>query len=300
MASELFVKQAATYANSRPTYPASLFSFLSSLTTQHNLAWDVGTGNGQAATAVSNFCSIPAFHLSRLQIFRGTWNCFFSTPWAALSGTQVADHYEKVIATDVSASQLAHARHRPNITYAATPAVMSLAQVHDLVGPEGSVDLVTVAQALHWFDLDVFYAHVRHVLRKPGGVIAAWSYRLPTVTPAVDAALADFYRITDPYWAPQRKLVDQGYATVPFPFRPVLEDGRGVSAPIYDFFTEHSWALGDYLRYLSSWSAVQTALDQGVALLSDDVVQAFARAWGDPEERQTVKSPIALLLGKVE
>ncbi|KAG0607873.1 hypothetical protein M758_8G061400 [Ceratodon purpureus] len=256
----LFSKQASTYALGRAIYPKSLFSYLASLTPEHFLAWDVGTGNGQAAV-------------------------------------QLADHYEKVIATDASEKQIQHALQHPSVTYAVTNPSMSEEHVRSLVGGEGSVDLVVCAQALHWFDLDTFYGHVRRVLRNPGGVIAAWAYQYPSVTPAVDSVLSKFKDAISMEWAPPIQYIIEGYETIPFPFAPVLSSGLTTTGP-FQFECAKDATLGEYLSHLRSWSAVQKAIDSGRDVWSEYQQQLFADAWGDSPHR-TVKWTLYTRIGTV-
>eukprot|EP00249_Psilotum_nudum_P014697 c24953_g1_i1 orf=215-802(+) len=182
----LFDEQSSLYAFARPAYPPSLFAFLASLTDKHELAWDVGTGNGQAAVAV-------------------------------------ADFYDKVIGTDVSGQQLEYAQKRPNVAYYRTSVHLTEEELNGIVGPEGSVDLVTVAQALHWFDLESFYPQVKRLLRKPGGVFAAWCYIKPIINPAVDSVFGEYYTSLLPYWEPARQLVDDEYRPLFFPIHLCFE-----------------------------------------------------------------------------
>src|SRR5687768_3377362 len=131
MADDHFSSVARQYAQSRPTYPDALFAWLASCCAERRLAWDVGAGNGQASVAL-------------------------------------ARHFARVLATDLSAEQIAQATPHERVEYRAAPAERSAL-------PDQDTDLVTVAQALHWFDLDPFYREVRRVL-KPAGVFAAWCY----------------------------------------------------------------------------------------------------------------------------
>ncbi|BBN01126.1 trans-aconitate 3-methyltransferase [Marchantia polymorpha subsp. ruderalis] len=257
---ELFVKQAAAYARARPNYPATLFQMLADATQRHERAWDCATGNGQAAA-------------------------------------MLAEHYESVVATDISDGQLAHAVAHPRVTYRKMLAVPEDSQeLEHTVGPAGSVDLVTVAQAVHWFDLPAFYSVVRHVLRRPGGVLAVWCYKQPRVSAAVDALCDKLYEHDSAqYWDPARELVDADYRTIPFPFEPV--DSRGVGPHFMSMTKE--WTLDDYLHYWRSNSAIQTALDNGVDLLSAEVCDTFLRAWGPADISRTVTFPMALLMGTV-
>ena len=132
-----------------------------------------------------------------------------------------------MIATDVSKEQLEMAQKHPKVTYAFTPPVMTDEELYSIVGKEGSVDLVTVATAVHWFDLETFYSQVKRVLRKPGGVIAVWTYWTPSISPAVDTVCKDFVESAMPYFNPRVQFVSEGYRTLPFPFEPVLENSRG-------------------------------------------------------------------------
>ena len=73
----------------------------------------------------------------------------------------------------------------------------------------GTVDLIMVAQALHWFDLDRFYAEARRVL-KPNGILAASAYNLLQIDPAIDEVVNRYYHeVVGPFWPPERKLVEQ-------------------------------------------------------------------------------------------
>ncbi|XP_022746137.1 putative methyltransferase DDB_G0268948 [Durio zibethinus] len=254
----LFIKQAKQYAEGRPSYPPELFQFIASKTPEHDLAWDVGTGSGQAARSL-------------------------------------AEIYKNVIATDTSPKQLEFAPKLPNIRYQHTSPVMSLVELEQNVAAESSVDLVIIAQAMHWFDLPVFYQQVKWVLKKPNGVIAAWCYTTPEVNDSVDKILQRFYK--NPYWDPQRKMVDDKYKSIDFPFEPV--DGTDSTGPI-EFGNERLMGLEDYFTYLRSWSAYQKAKEKGVELLSEDVVEDFKRAWSEDGNngQKLVNFPVYLRIGK--
>ena len=123
----------------------------------------------------------------------------------------LAARFARVFATDPSANQIANAAARPNIEYRVEPAEQCSL-------PSASADLVTVAQALHWFDFARFFAQAGRLL-KPGGLFAAWAYADCRVTPAVDALKDRVYiDLTGPYWPPERDYVDAGYRTIPMPF----------------------------------------------------------------------------------
>ncbi|XP_044467587.1 putative methyltransferase DDB_G0268948 [Mangifera indica] len=258
---KLFIKQAKQYAETRPSYPPELFQFIASNTPHHHLAWDVGTGSGQAARSLAGI-------------------------------------YKNVIATDTSPKQLEYASKLPNIRYQCTSPIMSFSELEQNVANESSVDLVTIAQAMHWFDLPKFYQQVKWVLKKPHGVIAAWCYTAPEVNDSVDAVFQPFYTVDcDPYFEPPRKLVDDKYVNIDFPFEAV--DGKENTGP-FEFLIEKLMDLDTYFTYLRSWSAYQIAKDKGVELLTDSVVDNFKRAWNeDGHSQKIVRYPIYLRIGKV-
>jgi SAM-dependent methyltransferase len=166
------------------------------------------------------------------------WDCGCGNGQASVP---LAARFRRVAATDFSAQQIAAAQPHPRIDYKVAPAEASGL-------PDRCADLVTIAQALHWFDFDRFYAEVRRVL-KPGGLIAAWTYQLLRAEPVIDEVLADFYTvILGPHWPPERKWVDLAYRGMPFPF-------AEIEAPKFEIRLR--WSLPDLLSYLATWSATQ-------------------------------------------
>ncbi len=193
----------------------------------------------------------------------------------------LAAHFRRVVATDPSAAQIAQAIAHPNIDYRVEPAEQPQLDDH-------SVDLLTVAQALHWFDLDRFYAAAMRVLH-PQGVIAVWTYGLSNVDANVDREFMRLYDdILGPYWPAERRHVENGYADLPFPFRKIEAPG---------FAMECNWTLPQYLAYLRSWSASQRCLrekgEDAVAL----AMPAFEAAWGNPLDTRRVRWPLGLRVG---
>ncbi|XP_072974693.1 uncharacterized protein [Typha angustifolia] len=255
----LFCKQADKYAATRPSYPPELFQYIASKTPNHDLAWDVGTGSGQAAVSLAKM-------------------------------------YKNVVATDTSEEQLSHAPKLPNVTYIHTPdPTHSLSDLH--VADPSTVDLITVAQALHWFDLPTFYAQARSLLKCHVGVLAVWCYTLAEVDPAVDSVFRRVYTCAEPYWAPERRTVEDEYRGIDFPFDPV--DGEEGTGPV-NFAAESAMDLETFLTYVRSWSAYQTAQEKGVELLTERTVGDFLKAWGgDGSAVKVVTFPIFLRIGKV-
>jgi SAM-dependent methyltransferase len=199
----------------------------------------------------------------------------------------LATHFAHVVATDLSIAQIDQAKHHPRIEYRAAPCETSGL-------PDACCDLVTVAQAIHWFDFDKFYAEVRRVL-KPGGLLAAWTYTLLRGEPAINAAIEAFYtEVLTPWWPPQRRWVELNYVGMPFPFAAAQSPMK----PAPTFEIRLRWTLADLANYIGTWSAVQRcSAETGI----DPTRELFARLrphWGDPATTHEIVWPIALLAGR--
>lgn len=206
------------------------------------------------------------------------WDCGAGNGQAAVA---LAAHFERVVATEPSSAQLAQAVAHPRVSYHQSAESAPLLADH-------SVDLVTAAQAAHWFDLGVFYPEVRRVVR-PGGLLAIWNYGLCTITPEVDAVVGHFYRETvGPYWPPERKHAETAYRLLDFPFREI---------PLPNLNLEVVWTAEEFATYLRTWSAVARFIkahgDDPVTGLSSEL----NRAWG-PDARR-VNWPLGGRLGQV-
>jgi SAM-dependent methyltransferase len=203
------------------------------------------------------------------------WDCATGNGQAARS---LADHFTRVVATDGSEEQLKQAAPHPTIEYR-----VALADNSGLNAK--SVDLITVAQAAHWFDLDTFYKEVRRVL-KPGGVLALWTYEFFAMgDKAVLECLMNFYNNTvGPYWPKERHLVREGYRTLPFPF------DVEITAPAFSL--KVSWKLSQILGYLGSWSAVKRFKEANHADPVESLAKELAPLWGDPDQPKAIDFPI--------
>jgi len=195
----------------------------------------------------------------------------------------LAGHFREVFGSDPSEQQIGEAIALPNVRYAVEPA--ETCELFDR-----SVDLATIAQAMHWVDLDRYYAEVRRVLKR-GAVFAAWCYGLMHVTPEFDAAVAELYEpILGPYWAPERRLVENGYATLAFPF-------SVIDAPRFEM--RHEWTLDEVLGYIESWSALQKCRKQTGRDPLAEMRPRFESAWGAPESRRAVVWPLSVRAGRL-
>ena len=205
------------------------------------------------------------------------WDCATGSGQAARA---LAAHFGRVVATDASAEQVARADvgGHANLAFG-----VASAETSGLAAD--SVDLVTVAQALHWFDRERFYREVDRVLR-PGGVLAVWTYELALIDPVIDRYVADWYRGgIDPYWPPERALVESGYRGIELPYAEVA---------VPDFEMVADWSLPELLGYLGSWSAVQR---YRVALGRDpvaDLARSLGPVWGEPGRPRRVAWPLVV------
>jgi SAM-dependent methyltransferase len=208
------------------------------------------------------------------------WDCATGNGQAAVP---LAEFFESVIATDASEEQIANAERHERITYHVTAAEHS-----DLESE--SVDLITVAQALHWFERYAFYAEAKRVL-KPNGLLAVWCYNLFRISPEIDRILGDFYHATvGPYWDFERKLVEAGYSTIDFPFDEL---------PPPAFHMEAEWSLLQVLGYLRTWSATQNFIAAQNFDPVTELEKSLGALWDDPETTKMVAWPIGMRIGRV-
>lgn len=240
-----FSSIAATYAQYRPESPDEIYTFLYSKLQHFDAAWDCGTGNGQVAI-------------------------------------KLAQRFENVYATDISAEQLQIAPQRNNISYRQERAEQTSL-------PNGSVDLITVAQAIHWFDIDNFYNEARRVA-KPGALIAAWTYSLLRLSPEVNKVIDHFYNdITRNYWNKERKYIDEQYHSIPFPF-------EEITTP--DFRIVKQYNVEQLIGYLRTWSGVKRYIEQKQKDPIDLIVNDLKIAFGNHEFIE-VNWPVHLRAGYI-
>lgn len=204
------------------------------------------------------------------------WDCATGNGQAAVA---LAKHFDNVIATDGSEKQLSQAPHIDNIEFRVATAEDS--------GLEGAtVDLVTVAQALHWFNFEAFTAEAKRVL-KPGGILAVWTYNLLECDPAVDTIINTFYDQTvGDYWPFERKHVETGYRDINLPM--------AARHDMPTFAMEQQWTLARLVGYLYTWSAVAACERAQGRNPLEDILDPLAEVWGDPEAEKRVIWPLSV------
>ncbi len=236
MKKDFFSKQSDFYARYRPVYPDNLYEFIKANICDNELAWDVATGNGQAALHLASF-------------------------------------FKQVYATDLSAAQLMHAAQLPNIMYKEEMAESCLLS-------DSSVDLITVATAIHWFNKDKFFLEADRVL-KPGGVLFAWSYGGCRVNETIDKVLDHFnFEFLFDYWHPGAKENwDDKYQSLQMPY-PLIETPALIAKANY--------TMEETMNYMFSWSGVQEYIRQTGKNPLDSIEQPLSDAWGDVNEKKEI------------
>jgi SAM-dependent methyltransferase len=198
------------------------------------------------------------------------------------AAVELAKFFRKVIAIDGSAAQIEQAAADARIEY-------RVATAEDTFLPNESCDAITVAQALHWFALEKFYAEARRILR-PGGVVAVWTYKELRATPAVEAVVRHYHDdVVGPYWPAERQIVGRAYFQLPFPF---------VEIACPPFQMEAYWSLDDLRGYLITWSATQRYLAATGRDPRELITRELAQAWGDENNKRRVIWPLTVRIGR--
>jgi SAM-dependent methyltransferase len=194
----------------------------------------------------------------------------------------LAEFFKSVIAVDASAQQVGNAERHERVAYRVAPA-----EATGLTAQ--SCAAITVAQALHWLPLELFYSEVRRLL-KPGGVLAVWAYNYLRITPKIDAVVMHFHdEIVGPYWPPERKLVGRGYLDLAFPFQELA---------VPSFHIEARWSLQHLLGYLRTWSASQRYLAANGRDPVDSIVEELKTAWGKWNAERCAIWPLTTRIGR--
>ena len=203
------------------------------------------------------------------------WDCATGTGQSALALTTF---FDQVIATDASQAQLDNAEQNEIITYQLAPAENTAIDTR-------SIDLVTVAQALHWFDIPAFFKEVDRVL-KPQGVLAVWTYNLLSIAPKIDEIVNHLYGVTlNDYWPKERVLLEENYSGIEFPF-------EKLDAPTFTMSMQ--WDFDQLLGYLTTWSAVKEYVKARGVNPVEEIQRTLAVNWGEPSQRLNVTWPLAV------
>lgn len=210
---------------------------------------------------------------------KSAWDCGTGNGQLA---AKLAEHFEVVHATDISENQIINAVKADNLHY-------KVASAENSGFEENQFDLITVAQAIHWFRFDEFYAQVRKTL-KPGGIIAIIGYHLPETDEKTDAVIRNLYSdILGKYWDAERRYIDERYETIPFPFDEI---------PVNHSFSQKvEWSLEELTGYLNTWSSVQHYIQLHGKNPVDLITVKLSDSWGDEQKKQ-VQFPTLLRIGK--
>ncbi|HEX7015100.1 MAG TPA: class I SAM-dependent methyltransferase [Cyclobacteriaceae bacterium] len=220
-----------------------------------------------------------AFILKHVANKQSAWDCATGNGQVA---RRLAEHFNHVEASDISQKQIDQAPKLENISYHVCPAEQT-------PFPDKHFDLITVAQALHWFDLEKFYAEVKRVATD-GAIVAVWAYALNMVNRDIDDLMADFYsNRVGPYWDPARRLVENEYEGVPFPFETI---------PFPGFSIKVEWTLHDYIGYVRTWSATQAYIRANNVDPAIDLFERMKTFW-NPDDHKTVSFPVFGKMGFV-
>ena len=208
------------------------------------------------------------------------WDCGTGNGQVAF---QLADFFTQVYATDISAAQLEQAKRLPNISYSVQPAEATNFG-------QNFFDLVIVAQAIHWFNFNQFYAEVNRTAKK-NALIVVLGYGKLSINPLIDRVVEHLYAdILETYWDPERKYIDEGYQTIPFPF-------KSISAPPFE--SSYEWTLPHLIGYLNTWSAVKHYIKEKGANPVDAVYKDLEKHW-DGAEKRKVTFPLLLRIGQIK
>lgn len=217
------------------------------------------------------------FIFSEVNSFGAAWDCGTGNGQAAHI---LARKFKKVFATDISAKQIEHAVKSDNIFYSVAG--------EETTFLANSIDLITIAQAIHWFDLSKFYNEVNRVA-KPRAVIAIWGYSLFCINSVMDPIIQNFYKnVVGPYWNKERKLIDEEYKSIPFPF-------AEIKSPAFEF--SFQWNKDQLQGYLTTWSAVQKCIQANQINPVLELMEKISPFW--TQDLMKVTFPLFLRLGRV-
>lgn len=216
---------------------------------------------------------------SLLPLKQYAWDCGTGNGQVA---QELAKTFERVFATDISQSQIANAIQTENISYSLQPAEKT-----DF--PDQMFDLIIVAQAIHWFDFDKFYAEVKRT-SKENALICIIGYGRIEISTKIDQIITHFYQnVVGTFWDKERKYLDENYSTIPFPFREIQPP---------TFIIRHLWTLEHLIGYLNTWSGVKHFIKQNGYNPVDQLQIEIKQNWGNEKTRE-IRFPLLLRIGRI-
>lgn len=218
------------------------------------------------------------FVLAHVNKKQNAWDCATGN---GQSAKVLARYFENVFATDISQKQMDNAEQAANIYYSLQPAEQTNFSDH-------TFDLITVSQALHWFNFEKFYTEVKRVARQDAG-IAVWMYSLLRISNEIDAIVDDYHFGTmEKFWDNERKYVDNNYTTIPFPF-------KEISTPVFSI--EYSWTIDELEGYFNTWSALQKFIAANNYNPVPKLIQQISPFW--QSKKMKIVFPLHLRMGRV-
>ncbi|MEP1444958.1 MAG: class I SAM-dependent methyltransferase [Paraglaciecola sp.] len=207
------------------------------------------------------------------------WDCATGNGQAAIG---LAQKFKTVQATDISPQQVANSLLKSNIHYSVSPAEQT-------TFTNNQFDLVSVAQALHWFDFEKFWPEVNRVL-KPDGLFVTFAYAWFTVSQTIDLAVEKYIKhVIAPYWPVNNQLVWNHYQDVDFPF---------VKLKTPELTLQNHWDLQQFMDYMHTWSATRRCIEaKGMDFFEQAKIQ-IGNQWGPPKKKRLVISPLTVIAGK--
>jgi ubiquinone/menaquinone biosynthesis C-methylase UbiE len=210
---------------------------------------------------------------------RNAWDCGTGNGQVAY---ELAKTFDKVFATDISQSQIDNALQADNILYSVQPAEKTNFD-------NDFFDMIVVAQAIHWFDFERFYAEVKRTA-KENALLCIIGYGRSKISKQIESLIANFYaNVIGKYWDTERKYIDKHYKTIPFPFEEI---------PTPNFENTQHWTFEHLIGYLNTWSAVKHFIKQNNYNPVDSLQSDIKLAWGD-EPTKEVKFPLVLRIGRI-
>lgn len=206
------------------------------------------------------------------------WDCGCGSGQAAID---LVTRFGSVYASDVSKEQIANAKQHPRIDYNVTSSECT--EILDK-----SVDLVCVAQALHWFDYATFWPEVTRVL-KPGGLFSAFAYKLPSIDSQIDKLIQQqIMEVIEPYWAPQNQLIADDYRDITFPF-------KKIDAP--KFHMQTNWNLDELFAVIHTFSATRRCMDKLGDAFFKQAYLATKEKWGNQQTKRKIDFDFVFYVG---